>query len=396
MSDFGFGFGFYDFYSFYDSDNASDSNGSFGDAQFVGSLRSDFSLSGNVGGYGYGFGYYSDFNDYFEFELLDNRNVVIKTDETDITVALYDHQQRYLGSLNEDGYGGDYARSKGDEVGLAVSLSQGNYYLRVNGGSNFTDYKIDLNAASDDDDRLNDAQRLGTLDCSKRLSGQVGQLDFGDSYRFRPGRSGTFTISQTDNLNNKRRPELRLYDDNQDLIATGSAQIRRSLADDRDYYLRVAAEDAEASQSYRVTLTPNSVYQGTSRDDRLQGCADDDILRGFAGNDQLIGQKGADQLLGGADDDRLQGDAGNDRLEGGGGFDSLSGGKGRDIFVLRDNDRIRDFQDGLDRLELPKQLTFGDLSITQQGRNLALRFGDRDLASLVGLQATQLDASDFV
>ena len=405
MSAFGFGFGFY---NFYDSDNNSDANGSFSNAQFLGNLRSDLNISGSVGGYSYyglGFGYYSDYNDYFEFELSDDRNVVIKSDDNDVTVRLYDNQRRYIGRLDEDSYGGDYARADGYAEGLAVSLSQGNYYLRVSGGSDFTSYEIDFDAKSDDDYRLDDAQQLGTLNSSKRISGQIGELDFGDSYRFRPGRSGSFTIgqsgsqsdSQSGNLPN-RRSELRLYDDDQDLIATGTAQLRRSLETDRDYYLRVAATDPQASQDYRLTLTPNPIYRGTSRADQLRGSADDEIFRGLAGDDQLIGQKGADQLLGGADDDQLQGDAGDDRLDGGSGFDSLSGGKGRDLFVLggNDGDRIRDFQNGIDRLELPTSLTFSDLSLVQQGQNVALQVGNSTLANLIGVQATQLDASDFL
>lgn len=390
-----FGFGFYDFY---DSDNSSDSNGSFGSAQFIGSLRSDLNVSGSVGGYSYyglGLGYYSDYNDYFEFELPNSRNVAIKSDENDVTVRLYDDQRRYIGRLDDADYGGSYAREDGYEEGLAVSLSRGNYYLRVSGGSDFTSYEIDFDADSDDDYSLDDARQLGTLDCSKRIGAQVGELDFGDSYRFRPGRSGAFTVRQTDNLGS-RRPELRLYDDDQDLIATSRGQIRRSLDRERDYYLRVAAEDPQVSQ-YQVTLTPNPIYQGTSRADQLRGCADDEILRGLAGDDQLIGSKGDDQLVGGADDDRLQGDAGNERLAGGSGFDLLVGGSGRDIFDLSgSSDRIRDFQNGIDRLELPDQISFSDLSIVQQGQNLAIRFGSSNLAILTKTQITQIDASDFV
>lgn len=396
MSGFGFGF-----YSFSDSDRSSDSNGSFNNAQFVGKLRSDLDISGSVGGYSYygiGLGYYSDYNDYFEFELTDDRNVVIKSDENDVTVRLYDDRRRYIGRLDDQGYGGDYARNDGYAEGLAVSLERGSYYLRVSGGSDFTRYEIDFDAASDDDNRLEDAERLGTLNCSQRISGELGELDFGDSYRFRPGRSGAFTIRQDSaNLIGRRRPELRLYNDSEDLIATGSAQIRRSLDRSRDYYLRVAATDPETSQNYRLTLTPNPVYKGSSRDDRLLSCADDEILQGLAGDDQLTGNKGDDLLVGGAGDDRLQGDAGDDTLTGGGGFDVLSGGRGRDTFRLGGNsaDRIRDFQNGVDRLELPNLLSFSDLSITPQRQNAVLRLGNRELAVLVGTPVAQIDASDF-
>ena len=392
MSGFGLGFGF-GFYDFYDSDYSSDANGSFGNAQFVGGLGTDLFLSGNVGSYRYdGFGFYNDANDFFKFELLSARSVVVKSNENDVTVRLYDDRRRYLGRLEEDGYGGDYARAQGDKTGLAISLSPGNYYLRVS-SDDATSYRINVDAAPDGDYRLADARRLDQLDCSKTVGGQVGQLDLGDSYRFRPGRSGPFTLSQT---GGPRRVELQLYDDDQNLLAS-SAQVRRSLQDDRDYYLRVAATNASADQSYRVTLAPNPVYQGTRRADRLTGCADNEIFRGLAGSDRLTGRKGDDQLLGGADNDRLAGDAGNDRLSGGSGFDRLIGGSGRDIFVLggSDGDLIRDFQLGIDRLELPSPLTFSDLSLTQQGQTVVLRVGDSNLANLMGIQVGQLSASDF-
>ncbi len=112
--------------------------------------------------------------------------------------------------------------------------------------------------------------------------------------------------------------------------------------------------------------------------DRLFGGDDEDMLAGAGGNDQLFGGAAADQLLGGTGDDRLAGDAGDDslageagidRLFGGDGADTLRGGAdademwggaGADVFgfdTTSDSftfaaDRIRDFEVGLDRLDL--------------------------------------------
>lgn len=84
-------------------------------------------------------------------------------------------------------------------------------------------------------------------------------------------------------------------------------------------------------------------------------------IEGGGGNDRLTGGTTANILMGGAGDDRLDGAAGADVLIGGLGRDQLTGGAGADTFVflgaqdspaLRQNDQIRDFQSGLDRIDL--------------------------------------------
>jgi Ca2+-binding RTX toxin-like protein len=381
---------------------AFDDNGSFGDAQYIGKLGSDLDISGNVGGDRYygGIGsFYTDRYDYFLFEVASRRNVAINSDEADVTVRLYDDRRRYLGRLDDDSYGGDYAQERGYSEGLAFSLSRGFYYLRIS-SDDFADYEIDFDAARDDNFRLDDARSLGTIDCSQRVRGQVGSLDFGDTYRFQPGRAGRFVLSQADNGSSRRNSQIRLYDDDGDLIETGFGRVQENLDDDQDYYVRVAAEDAAASQDYTLTLIPNPIYQGTQQSDRLKGCADDERFRGLAGDDVLIGQQGTDQLAGGAGDDRLEGGSGDDRLKGGKDFDILFGGPGRDVFALLGNnnaDRIRDFQPGLDRLDLPVQIPFSSLSLIQAGQNTLVRTNAGvPLATLTGISATRLSAADFV
>ncbi|MCF6234226.1 MAG: hypothetical protein L3J36_14175 [Rhodobacteraceae bacterium] len=107
--------------------------------------------------------------------------------------------------------------------------------------------------------------------------------------------------------------------------------------------------------------------------DRFVGDAADNTLRGHAGNDVLLGENGADLLLGGAGRDTLnggqgrdvlkggagrdvlRGDGGADQLNGGAGNDKLIGGLGADSFVYAPGggrDRIVDFQDGIDQLDL--------------------------------------------
>jgi Ca2+-binding RTX toxin-like protein len=379
------------------SSRSSDSNNSFSTAPFVGTLGTDIEISGRLGRF-ISLGGFFEFDsvDYFAFEVEDTRNVVISNDEEEVTVRLYDEDRRFIGRLLDDGYGADYAQDQGFEEGLAVSLSEGLYYLRVSDGDDFSDYEIELNADEDNDFRLDDARDLGTINCSRRVNGDVGELDFGDSYQFRPGRSGKFVLSL--DLDGPEG-EIQLYDDDEDLIEEEETRIEASLDDDRDYSVRVVAGDAAEERDYTLTLIPNPVYQGTNQPDRLVGCADDEIFRGLQADDVLIGNKGQDQLVGAAGDDRLEGGNGDDRLEGGRGFDVLIGGRGRDTFVLLGNNnsaRIRDFQDGLDRLELPDSIPVNSIQIVQQSRNTVIQSENQNvLAILNNVSASQITGADF-
>ncbi len=142
--------------------------------------------------------------------------------------------------------------------------------------------------------------------------------------------------------------------------------------------------------------TGEDAFLGADGDDTLAGRAGDDTLMGGAGNDRLDGGDGNDLLDGGnfadtikgknGDDivlgdngaDMISGGSGNDSLSGGNGADSLWGGLGEDtleggvaadmfwgggdadVFVLNavsestnsGADRIRDFEQGLDRIDL--------------------------------------------
>lgn len=101
------------------------------------------------------------------------------------------------------------------------------------------------------------------------------------------------------------------------------------------------------------------VLFGDGGNDSLYGGADDDILYGNDGNDKLYGENGADKLFGGAGKDTLSGGSGDDRIYGGTGNDTLSGGSGKDIFFFGKNegtDRILDFQSGIDRIFLDKEM----------------------------------------
>ncbi|MBC7908353.1 MAG: M10 family metallopeptidase C-terminal domain-containing protein [Rhodospirillaceae bacterium] len=142
----------------------------------------------------------------------------------------------------------------------------------------------------------------------------------------------------------------------------------------------------------------NDTMRGDAGANRLEGGKGDDTLSGRGGGDILVGGAGADVLQGGGGrdtvdysgagpvrvslvsgealdssgaidrlsgiediigslgQDTISGDGGANRLVGGVGADTLRGGGGADTFVFNDRldfgDTIRDFQTGLDRMEV--------------------------------------------
>lgn len=377
----------------------SDSNNSFSDAQFIDTLTTDLDISGNVGSFDYLNGFYNtDGFDYFEFEVDSDRSVIISADTNDVDVRLYNADRDFIGILLDDTYGGDYARSNGYAQGLAVNLPEGTYHLRVNdnGVNSFgSDYEIDFDAEVDADFLLDQARDIGTIDCSRSINNQLGGLDFSDAYRFNLERSGELTLTQTVIGN---EGEIRLYDEEQRLIATGLNKIQADLENDQDYYLRVFADDGVIERNYTLTFTPDPNLSGSNGNDRLQGCKDDEILQGKKGDDILQGEGGDDELVGAGGDDRLVGGSGDDLLNGGKNNDVLIGGAGRDVFVLlggQNSDQIRDFQNGFDALDLPAQLSFNDLNILKQGQNTLIQAGKNSLALLIGIQPSQITLADF-
>ncbi|MBL4749652.1 MAG: hypothetical protein JKX71_03545, partial [Amylibacter sp.] len=85
------------------------------------------------------------------------------------------------------------------------------------------------------------------------------------------------------------------------------------------------------------TSSIGSIFTGSAADETLNGSALDDVLNGLGGSDTI------------------NAGAGDDRITDGTGRDHLYGGVGADIFqFVADGtlDLIRDYQDGLDRIDL--------------------------------------------
>ena len=124
-----------------------------------------------------------------------------------------------------------------------------------------------------------------------------------------------------------------------------------------------------------------------------------DALQGGAGDDNLQGGAGADLICGGIGNDTLSGGAGNDVICDGTGEDVLYGGAGADLFVLSGDgatDEIRDFQRGIDRIDLSawgRIYDLSDLSVESTATGAILRFRQETLVvtSSNGLPLTLAD-----
>ncbi|NEP00058.1 MAG: hypothetical protein F6K58_15530 [Symploca sp. SIO2E9] len=124
----------------------------------------------------------------------------------------------------------------------------------------------------------------------------------------------------------------------------------------------------------------------------------DDLIYGGKGNDRIGGKAGDDELYGDQGDDEIWGDHGNDIISGGLGNDTVFGGAGSDTFVLaigEGTDTIMDFEVGIDLIELAGGLTFGQLSIEQEGSNALLSTGQETLAILHGINADAVTEAGF-
>lgn len=123
----------------------------------------------------------------------------------------------------------------------------------------------------------------------------------------------------------------------------------------------------------------------------------------------LVGNGPGAVLAGTANDDHLEGGAGNDRLLGGGGADRLvagdgvttmTGGAGADVFVFRrghGRDRITDFQDGVDRIDLsdhPMLYSIDGIGIRSTATGAVLTIGS-DTIVIETMNGRPLRIQDF-
>jgi Ca2+-binding RTX toxin-like protein len=185
------------------------------------------------------------------------------------------------------------------------------------------------------------------------------------------GDSALFAINAaTGALSFKAAPDFEnAADANRDnvYLITVAATDQRGMFDTQALSVRVT----NVQGVNRVGTLFNDRMDGTSENDTLNGSWGNDTIYGLGSDDLLYGNLGNDTIFGGLGQDRLYGDSGNDQLDGGEGNDQLFGGAGQDVmigglgadtFVFKavsessksssTRDVIRDFQSGIDRLDL--------------------------------------------
>ncbi|MEM6503321.1 MAG: hypothetical protein AAF685_15985, partial [Cyanobacteria bacterium P01_C01_bin.89] len=161
---------------------------------------------------------------------------------------------------------------------------------------------------------------------------------------------------------------------------------------------------------FEATL-PSDTPIWTNGDDVLIGANIDgdgrQWINGGPGNDQIFGNlerdvltggTGDDLIFGGKGDDWIKGGEGNDTLVGDFGDDTLIGGLGSDRFIIgagRGSDEILDYTDGIDGFLLESTVTFDQLALEAAGNSTQIKLGDELLVTVIGVERSLLDASDF-
>ncbi|MEA5619228.1 Calx-beta domain-containing protein [Cronbergia sp. UHCC 0137] len=160
-----------------------------------------------------------------------------------------------------------------------------------------------------------------------------------------------------------------------------------------------------------------------SGSNNLFGAADDDRLEVVEGSNQMLfGGSGDDILISGGSNNRLYGGTGNDELTGNindflsggdgddilfalGGGNRLAGGNGADQFWVANaslptsKNIVTDFAIGSDVIGIggiAGVTQFSNLTLMQDGSDTLVKIGSTDVASLMGITATNLTASNFV
>jgi Ca2+-binding RTX toxin-like protein len=139
---------------------------------------------------------------------------------------------------------------------------------------------------------------------------------------------------------------------------------------------------------------------GGAGNDSLWGGWGNDTIQSGPGQDLIYGGDGDDQLFGMFDNDTIFGGRGSDRISGDHGNDILHGGAGADVFVFtslarREYDRITDFEQGADKIELSRSLSYGSLQISAVSGGVEISANGHTIF-LDGQRVAQFDPSDFI
>lgn len=292
-------------------------------------------------------------------------------------------------------YGADFTTNAGDTV---YSWTPGSGNTLVNGVAAITPGENRIFAT------IWDGGGEDTYDLSAYTTDLFVDLE--------PGKSSLFTTTQQAHLGNGNYASGNIYNalqyqgDVRSLIenatgGNGNDELRGNSANNaltggngNDRLVGLSGNDTLTGGTGRDVLmggTGDDVMTGGDGNDFFNAGGHDDTVDGGAGRDRIYGYAGADTLRGGDDVDLINGGYGNDTLYGDGGADRLEGDFGDDILIggaggdrligqqgsdtfrflsVSDsptgalNDKIQDFEIGIDKIDLSQMSSSGiDLNI---------------------------------
>ncbi|NET88824.1 MAG: DUF839 domain-containing protein [Kamptonema sp. SIO1D9] len=151
----------------------------------------------------------------------------------------------------------------------------------------------------------------------------------------------------------------------------------------------------------------DELYAGTG--DRLFGGEGDDTLDASlgGGDNRLYGEEGDDTFILGTGDVLVGGDGADKFFVSEGGDNQITGGEGADQFWIATSgtfadaeNEITDFEAGLDVIGIGGTFagldSFDDFDLSEADGNTTVSFGDRDLATFLGIGENELSAANFV
>jgi len=159
--------------------------------------------------------------------------------------------------------------------------------------------------------------------------------------------------------------ELAFNHGEEDLVLAATDQN----ASEEVAYVGTLVSYLNAADAVKVDLRDSSNNAGIAEDvdhygvshiagshyiDNLKGNDDGNFIYGGDGKDYLYGRGGTDKLVGGEGDDQLHGGAGRDVLLGGEGEDIFIFDKESDSIQEQSLDEVRDFEQGIDLIDLSK------------------------------------------
>ncbi len=196
----------------------------------------------------------------------------------------------------------------------------------------------------------------------------------------------------------------RLYGDTKDVSADSNNYGGFNVIGGDDFMSGDAGSDYMVGDFDRVTITArNGVWNVEGGDDTIHGGDGGDTIYGDFNYVYVSTYRGLGTALIQNGDDRINGGAGNDHMWGDSRAYNLRSQttvtNGSDTFVFNDgsgNDYIRDFQSGLDMIEVDGYgLTdFSQITITEANGSSTVHFDAGNSVTVVGV--TGLDTDDFL